>query len=383
VTLPLWLDEPYEPRPPLAGDAEADACVIGAGAAGLSCARALAEAGLDTIVLEAGTVAGGASGRNGGFLLAGLARFHPNAREAYGPETARALYRLTLDVQQEIYELGAAEAVRRTGSLRVAVSDEEDEHVRRQVAALREDGFPAELVSPEELPPLLRRVGRAGCLTEHDGTLHPARWVRALAEDAERRGARIHERTPVQAPVSGSPVRTPHGSVHAEHVFVAADGALPRLVPDLAGRVRARRLHMVGTEPVPERLLDKTAYLRWGYEYLQQLPDGRFALGGFSDLDGEASYTDDPEGNPAVWDRIERWAREELGIEAAVTHRWTGAVGYSDDLLPYAGQVGEGLYACGGYSGHGNVLAFACGRALAALATGGDAGSIAAFAPGR
>lgn len=387
MTLALWLDEPYRPRPPLEGDAEADACVVGAGVAGLSCARALAEAGLGTVVLEAGAVAGGASGRNGGFLLAGLARFHPDARDAYGADAARRLYRLTLDAQEAIYalapELGAAAAVRRTGSLRVAVSDEEEQHVRRQVAELREDGFPAELVEADALPPLLRRVGRAACLTAHDGALHPARWTRALAADAERRGARIHEDTPVEAPVTGSPLRTPRGSLRAHHVFVTADGALPELVPRLAGRVRARRLHMVATEPVPERLLEPTAYLRWGFEYLQQLPDGRFAIGGFSDLDGEASYTGGPAGNPAVWDRIERWARDELGLGAKVTHRWTGTVGYSDDLLPYAGQVGDGLYACGGYSGHGNVLAFACGRALARLATGADAEEIAAFEPDR
>jgi gamma-glutamylputrescine oxidase len=73
---PFWLDERYESRPPLDGRVEVETCVIGAGVAGLSCALALARRGVDTVVLERATVAGGASGRNGGFLLAGVAPFY-------------------------------------------------------------------------------------------------------------------------------------------------------------------------------------------------------------------------------------------------------------------------------------------------------------------
>ena len=71
--------------------------------------------------------------------------------------------------------------------LRVAVSEDEAEHVRRHVEALREDGFPGELVEHDELPPALRRGGLVACLTENDGALHPARWYRLLAGAAEAR----------------------------------------------------------------------------------------------------------------------------------------------------------------------------------------------------
>src|SRR6266508_1600975 len=67
-TTPYWLDAPYETRPALAGELEVETCVTGGGVGGLSCARRLAQHGIETILLEAGTVAGGASGRNGGFL---------------------------------------------------------------------------------------------------------------------------------------------------------------------------------------------------------------------------------------------------------------------------------------------------------------------------
>jgi gamma-glutamylputrescine oxidase len=372
-TTPYWLDAPYEPRNALDGDIEVEACVIGGGVGGLSCALRLARHGIETVLLEAGTVAGGASGRNGGFLIAGTAVFHSDARQRYGAQRARAMYARTLETQREIYELaaelGAGDSLRQVGLVRVAVSEEEADHVRDHARALREDGFPGELMERHELPQALRRSGHVGCLTDHDGALHPVRWYRLLAEAAEAAGARICERSPVRGPVSAPDegrVVTDGGSVRARHVVVAADGALPSLVPEYAAHVRSRRLHMVATEPLPP-MLEQLVYARWGYEYLQQRPNGRLLAGGFSDLDGDGSYTDSEDGNPAIWERVERYLREDLGTDASVSHRWTGVVGYSDDSLPYVGEVPgrRHLYVSGGYSGHGNVPGFMCGRDLA------------------
>ena len=376
-TTPFWLDAPYEPRPPLRGEVEAEACVVGGGVCGLSCARRLAQHGIDTVVLEAGTVAGGASGRNGGFLIAGTAAFHNDARERFGVERARAIYAATLTAQAEVYELaaelGAGDALRRVGLLRLAVSEEEAEHVRAHAAALRADGFPGETIEREDLPAALRGIGLVACLTDHDGALHPARWYRMLAGAAEAAGARIYEGTPVKAPVAapgeGPVVASPGGAdiaVRARHVVVASDGGLPALVPEYAERVRSRRLHMVATTPLPPAL-DRLVYARWGYEYLQQRPDGRILAGGFSDLDGERSYTDSDAGSPLIWDRVGAYLKDDLGVSAELTHRWAGVVGYSDDSLPYVGQVPgrPGLYVSGGYSGVGNVPGFMCGRDIA------------------
>jgi gamma-glutamylputrescine oxidase len=379
--LPFWLDEPYEPRPPLTGDVEVEACVIGGGVGGLSCARRLACHGVETLVLERDTVAGGASGRNGGFLIAGLAPFHNDAVELYGREYAARVYTRTLEVQREMYalaeELGVGDAVRRVGSLRVSSSEEEAEHVRRHAAALTDDGFPAELLERDELPPALRRSAWNACLTDHDGSLQPARWIRALAGDAERAGVRIHEgsavRAPVKAPGEGAvEVAAPAATVRARHVIVAADGALPRLVPSYEGRVRARRLHMVATEPLPERIVDRLVYARWGYEYFQQRPDGRILAGGFGDVDGEASYTDRGDGDPRIWHRIARYLREDIGVDAPITHRWTGTVGYSQERRPFVGPVPgrPGLWVAGAYSGTGNVPGFLAGMCVADMIAG-------------
>jgi len=190
-----------------------------------------------------------------------------------------------------------------------------------------------------------------------------------LAGAAEAAGARIAEGTRVVAPVAApgqGQVITERGSVRANHVVVAADGALPALVPEYEGRVRSRRLHMVATAPVPPAM-DTMVYARWGFEYLQQRPDGRILAGGFSDLDGEGSYTDSDVGSPLIWERVQAYLRDDIGAEARISHRWAGVVGYSDDSLPYVGEVPgrPGLYVSGGYSGVGNVPGFMCGRDIA------------------
>ena len=119
---------------------------------------------------------------------------------------------------------------------------------------------------------------------------------------------------PVAAPGEGELVTAAGARVRARHVIVAADGALPALVPDYEGRVQARRLHMVASAPIAERIVDQLVYPRWGYEYFQQRPDGRILLGGYSDLDGPDSYTDREEGSTEIWARLEAYLREELGL---------------------------------------------------------------------
>src|SRR5205823_5403098 len=141
-------DYPYEPRAALDAEVEADACVIGAGVSGLACARELARRGLDTVVLEARTVASGASGRNGGVPLAGAAPFHVDARERWGPQPARRPYPRTAEAQREAYELAnepaAGDAVGRVHAARAVLAG--GAAWARVVAGVEADGL--ELIAP-------------------------------------------------------------------------------------------------------------------------------------------------------------------------------------------------------------------------------------------
>jgi gamma-glutamylputrescine oxidase len=364
--VPLWLDEPYEPRPALDRDLACEVCVVGAGVGGLATAWHLAEGGVrDVVVLDRGVVAGGASGRNGGFFIAGAAPMYDETRRLWGRERARAIYAATLTAQEEILAVaeavGARDAFRLVGLLRV----DDAETVRSHHAALHEDGFAGELV--EELPGALRGLG---LLTPHDGAVHPVRWLRALARALEERGVRIFEGTEVIAAPEGGEVQTEHGVVRAGSVVVAADAGIGTLVPG-AAHVRSRRLHMLATAPAPP-VLACPVYVRDGHEYAQQLPDGRVALGGFSDLDADASWTDREESSEHVQARLDEYLRADLLVEAEVTHRWVGLVGYADDPLPTAGRASDGVYALGGYNGTGHVQGFVAARIVAELIAAGS-----------
>ena len=168
-------------------------------------------------------------------------------------------------------------------------------------------------------------------------------------------------------------MRTPGGALRAERVVVAADGALPALVPAYAPRVRTLRLHMVATAPVAERVLPRPIYARYGFEYAQQRPDGRLAVGGFRDAEGDACYTDREEPSALVQEHLRRYLAEELGVEAPITHGWVGLVGYTEDQRPFAGAVPgqDGLFALGGYCGTGNLNGFVAGRIVAELVAQG------------
>ena len=88
-----WLDMPYTPSDPLSGDLDVDVVVIGGGVTGVTGALFLAEGGARVAVLERREIASGATGRNGGFMLAGTHEYYAEAVEEltdlYGPDGRR------------------------------------------------------------------------------------------------------------------------------------------------------------------------------------------------------------------------------------------------------------------------------------------------------
>lgn len=364
---PLWGDPAaWENPPPLRAAVRADVCVVGLGGSGLAAVGALLEAGASVAGIDAGPVGGGAAGRNGGFLLAGGSRFHHAAVDAWGRERAVALYRESeAEIDRLEAELGPI--VRRVGSLRLPSDAGEVEDVARQRAALERDGLDVEAVDGRHGP---------GLLIPADGAIDPLARCRALAGRAVAAGARLYAGTPA-LDVRGERVTTPEGEIACSAVIVAVDGGLERLLPELAGRVRSTRLQMLGTARVAERLHPRPVYARYGYDYWQQLPDGRIALGGGRDRHLDAEWDAPAEPTEAVQAVLDRVLREEAGVDAPVTHRWAGVVAYTDDGLPVFEELRPGVIALGAHNGHGNVLGSAAGRAAAAIALGRPAPRLA------
>jgi gamma-glutamylputrescine oxidase len=84
-------------HPPLQGDLEADVVVVGGGLAGLSAAIELADLGYGVTLLEARQVGWGASGRNGGQAIAGLACEQSVIEEQLGLSEAKRVWAVTME----------------------------------------------------------------------------------------------------------------------------------------------------------------------------------------------------------------------------------------------------------------------------------------------
>jgi gamma-glutamylputrescine oxidase len=339
---------------------------VGAGVTGCSCALALAEAGLRVRVHDGREVAGGASGRNGGFALRGGAPPYDVARNQLGPDRAAELWRLTECALERMAVL-AGDAFRPTGSLRLANDADEAVALQAEYEALREDGFAAEW-RPELWG---RLVGRFEGALFHptDGSIHPARWVRRLAARAADAGAEIREHDRVAS----------LDDLDAEQVVIATDGYTQGLVDELDRAVRPTRGQVVVTAPLGEELYACPHYARYGSDYWQQTPDLRFSLGGFRDLAIDEEWTAREEMTARIQARLEAYAEELAGGPVEISRRWCGIFGMTEDLLPVVGQVRDGVWAACGYSGHGNVLGLACGALIGQKIAGDPAPELSLF----
>jgi glycine/D-amino acid oxidase-like deaminating enzyme len=395
MTTPIWDSNPSTPFPSLKGELRADACVVGLGGSGLAAVHELRAMGKSVIGLDAASVGGGAAGRNGGFLLGGIADFHHDAVAGLGRERATLLYRLTL-AELERMRLETPELIRVTGSLRISHDDEELRDCEAQYDEMRIDGLSVEryegpegrgLLFPddgvfqplERCRELARRVasrgsrvtGRESRVTGHGSQVasHESRDPRPETRDPRRVTCDLFENSRATS-ISGSRVETADGAVRCDRVIVAVDGSLERVLPELAGRVRTARLQMLGTAPAPDVTFSRPVYYRYGFEYWQQLPGGSIALGGFRDAAGGAEWTSSTDPTDGVQRLLDRFLVERLGVRTSVTHRWAASVAYTETGLPIVEEVRPRVWAVGGYCGTGNVLGSICGRAAARAAFG-------------
>jgi gamma-glutamylputrescine oxidase len=374
-TIPWWLAEASpEPLPSRPLDRAPDVEVIGGGVTGCACALALAEGGLRVRLYEARSIAGGASGRNGGFALGGGAMRYDVARETFGRDAAQAYWRLTEEYLDRL-ELLAGDALTRPGSLRLAADEEELEQLQLEHAALREDGFAAEWRDPEALAPGLRRSYLGGIFDPHDGSLQPARFVLDLARRAVEAGVDVREQTRIES----------LADLEAEQVVIATDGSGRGLLAELDEVIWPARGQIVATEPLPERLFSYPHCARNGFDYWQQVPDGRLVLGGFRDFSILSELTDVEEATPVIQQALDGFLVELLGEMPAVEYRWAGIFGLTQDMLPLVGRIPgrEGTWVAAGYSGHGNILGLMCGELVAGAILGRPDPILELFDPAR
>ena len=369
-------------------DCETDVLVIGAGIAGLSCAWHLAERGVDCTVVEARTAASGASGRNGGFLVAGAAPAHQDAVRLFGHEVALGIYRATLASEQRIYEIadeiGAERALRARGL------------PARHLGAGRA-GARARPVRGDARRRPPGRMGRRGRSARDRAAARARRRVLAarrddapgalgagvLARDRGARRAHLRAQPRARAARRGAQRRLRGARRRRHGARAARGGGGGRRTAAARALLRAERAHEApahgrhGTAS-PSASCPARSARAGATSTCSSGPTAASPRAGSRISDGERaadSYTTAEEPSPAVHARIERFLRDDLGIDAPVTHRWVGLVGYSRDERAFVGAVPghDGLFVAGGYNGTGNLNGFTAGRIISELLATGRA----------
>jgi glycine/D-amino acid oxidase-like deaminating enzyme len=166
--------------------------------------------------------------------------------------------------------------------------------------------------------------------------------------------------------------------VRAEAIVLCTNAYTAHLAPS---RVRPVRGQMLATAPTA-RVFARPAYANRGYRYWRQTGDGRVLVGGWRDTAIDAEVGEDERTTDEIQAHLDAFLREH-GITAAVTHRWAGTMGFSDDALPYVGRIAPRLFVCGGFTGHGMAFGPASAELVATLVRGAMHPDADLFDPSR
>lgn len=391
---------------PLEGATRCDVAVVGGGLAGLSAAIELADRGYSVTLLEAREVGWGASGRNGGQAIHGLACDQDTIESQLGLDEARRVWGVSIEaldlIRARIARFGI-DCDWQDGYLGVAVSDKKARELREwrdRIASVY--GYPLEWFERADVPKWIaspRYV--AGLHDARSGHLHPLKYSLGLARAAASLGVTIHEQSPVTAlerserPGAPCTVRTAQGSVVADQVLLAGNVYLPEFAPQVANGLDARIMpvgtYIVCSEPLGEErcralIPSRSAVCDTNFvlDYFRPTHDHRLLYG------GRVSYSTVTPMNLAEGMRKRMVGTFPQLADVRIEHAWGGFVDISMNRAPDFGRLpapgaregGTGasnVYYLQGFSGHGLALTGMAGR-MVAEAMAGDASRFDTFA---
>jgi glycine/D-amino acid oxidase-like deaminating enzyme len=362
---------------PLAGDQAADICVIGGGFTGVSTALHLAERGYNVHVLEANRVGWGASGRNGGQLIGGIAgeakiaKYHGRDVEELFGELRWAGH----DIVRERVATYGIQCDLKSGYVDVAIKARHLRDMHADCERLLQARFPHEvrMLSREEISELIGTDAYIGALLNMgNGHLHPLNLCIGEAKAAVSRGATIFEQSPALHIEHGArpKVVTRDGSVSADAVIIAGN-AYHFLERKLRGIMFPVNSFIIATEPLSNDIVSvinpqdlAVCDPNFVLEYFRLSADKRMLFGARINYFG---------GDPAVIMKSHRKKLARLYPQLAgvgIDYAWGGRIGVPLNRVPQLGRVSDNVFYCQGYSGHGVNVTHLAGRIMADAVAG-------------
>jgi len=373
---------PAPTRPELTGTLDCDVCVVGAGIAGCSAALHLAERGYRVMLLEAERVGWGASGRNGGQALPGVAAERARLRALIGPAAARAIWDISVEGLRLVRELIARHQIECDwvdGHMLTALKPRHERELLTEIEELRSQyGYESvRYMARDEVRSLIQSERySAASYDSNAGHLHPLNYTLGLAAAAERAGVRIFESTRALAlspatPASPALIRTSLGSVRSRFTVLCGNVYLGNLVPALRSKIIGVSTYIVATEPLQEerarRLIANDAAvsdLNWVLDYFRLSADHRLLFGGRVNYSDLASF--DAPG--ATRKRMLRVFPQLADLQ--IQYSWGGYVDITVNRAPHFGRLAPEVYFLQGFSGQGLALAGIAGKLVAEAVAG-------------
>lgn len=386
------------PYPMLEDDMEADVCVVGGGLAGLSTAIELSNLGYKVVVLEARHIGFGASGRNGGQIIAGLACEQAVIENALGFEAAKKVW----DMSLEALDLVRARVKRfdikcdlTDGFLGVSVSEKKGRALREWFDAMAKKynyDSDAKWIEPEQMRAWIDSPRYFnGYYDKRSGHVHPLNYCLGLAKGAASLGVKIYQHSAVTQMQQGETVTliTDKGNVKAKFVVLAGNMYLPEVSPTLAPSIAKRIMpvgtYIIATEPIDAIIATTlipsnaavcdTNFVLDYFRFSANKPnDGPRMIYG-----GRVSYS--AMTPPNLTQKMQARMAETFPqlANTNVEFTWGGFVDISMNRAPDFGRVAPNVYYLQGFSGHGVALTGLAGK-LVAEAISGQAERLDCFA---
>jgi glycine/D-amino acid oxidase-like deaminating enzyme len=353
-----------------------DVAVIGGGYTGLSAALTLAKSGLQVAVLEAEIIGWGASSRNGGMVLTGLKLPMQTVFKKYGRETAKQLFRCSLDsidtVEQIVKEENIDCGFTRCGHLLTANKPKHYDALKDEVEFMeKEFNHKVKLVPPDEQRAEIGSdMYHGALLDEVSGGLNPAQYVAGLASAAEKAGATLHARARVNKLERRGKrfvIQTERGSLSAETVLVGTAGYTGNFIKKLQRKVIPIGSFIIATERLSDELaheLSPKNRMIFDYKhYLNyfRLWDNRMIFGGRAAFFPETANTTERSAEILRREMIQVYPQLK---DVKVEYVWGGTLDFAFDQMTHVGEV-DGIYYSLGYAGHGVAMATYLGKTVA------------------
>jgi len=355
----FWTREKWSLYPTLRGPHKADAVVVGGGLTGMTTALWLCRAGLRVMLLEAETLACGATARCGGMLSLTDRLLLEKLEKQRGVETAGAYLRS---------QMASFSAIRSLAEEADGAFDwqDADTHILAphqrirldgEAEALRRAGAAAEASASGASP-----FPAASVLTlKNMATLHPIRYFQYLTQSALGLGLRIFEHSRVMA-LETNLAQTEQGIVSAPYIIIATGYPIVNVPGWYFLRLWQRRRSLLP-------LADKASF-----EGMYSDAAGRFGLRKWQDgllfqLDG--GMVGQRTGGDPLSIYTHRYA--PYLNHAQPSGVYDGVETFSADGLPYIGAYSRktpNLFVAAGYGGRGLLGSMTAARLISARVLG-------------